>query len=101
MFVVATVAILISFALVMVRAVKGPSVFDRALAGNAIGMLAILLLAAIGFLTERPELLDIALTHRRQNLIGTLVVLELFCDGTLALYSEVEGPTYRTSSSKC
>ena len=91
MFVVATFAILISFALVMVRAVKGPSVFDRALAGNAIGMLAILLLAAIGFLTQRPEFLDIALTYGLLNLIGTLAVLKFFRHGDLALDSEEEG----------
>lgn len=93
MFVVATIAILVSFALVMVRAVKGPSVFDRALAGNATGMLAILLLAVIGFLTERPEFLDIALTYGLLNLIGTLAVLKFFRHGDLAQDTEEESGT--------
>ncbi len=91
MFVLATAAILIAFALVMVRAVKGPTVFDRALAGNSIGMLAILLLAAIGFLFERPEFLDIALTYGLLNLIATLAVLKFFRHGDLACDPEEEG----------
>ncbi len=91
MFVLATAAILIAFALVMVRAVKGPTVFDRALAGNSIGMLAILLLAAIGFLFERPEFLDIALTYGLLNLIATLAVLNFFRHGDLACDPEEEG----------
>nr|TFG55114.1 MAG: pH regulation protein F [Hyphomicrobiales bacterium] len=91
MFVVATAAILVSFALVMARAIKGPTVFDRALAGNSIGMLAILLLAAVGFLFERPAFLDIALTYGLLNLIGTLAVLKFFRHGDLAFDSEEEG----------
>lgn len=90
MFVVATAAILVSFAFVMIRAIKGPTVFDRALAGNAIGMLAILMLASVGFLTDRPEFLDIALTYGLLNLIGTLAVLKFFRHGDLAFDSEEE-----------
>ena len=45
--------------LAVARALKGPTVFDRVLAGNSVGTLAILLLAVVGFLTGRPEWLDI------------------------------------------
>ena len=90
MFVVATAAILAAFALVMARAIKGPTVFDRALAGNSIGMLAILMLASVGFLTERPEFLDIALTYGLLNLIATLAVLKFFRHGDLAQDSDEE-----------
>ena len=84
MFVAAAVAILVALALAIVRAIKGPTVFDRVLAGNSVGTLAILLLAVIGFLTGRPEFLDIGLTYGLLNLIGTLAVLKFFRHGDLA-----------------
>jgi multicomponent Na+:H+ antiporter subunit F len=88
MFVAAAAAILVSLALAMTRAIKGPTVFDRVLAGNSIGTLAIMLLAVIGFLTERPEFLDIGLTYGLLNLIGTLAVLKFFRHGDLAYDGE-------------
>ena len=59
MFAGAAAALLVAFALAILRAIKGPTVFDRVLAGNTVGSLAILLLAVFGFLTGRPEFLDI------------------------------------------
>ena len=64
MFAVATVAVLVAMLLAVVRAIRGPTVFDRVLAGNTIGTLAILLLAVVSFLTGRPEWLDIGLDVR-------------------------------------
>jgi multicomponent Na+:H+ antiporter subunit F len=84
MFAVAVAAILLALGLALVRAIRGPTVFDRVLAGNAVGTLAILLLAAVGFLTGRPEFLDIGLTYGLLNLIGTLAVLKFFRHGDLA-----------------
>lgn len=84
MFAVAAIAVLIALALVIVRGILGPTVFDRALAANSVGSLAILLLAVIGFLTGRPEFLDIGLTYGLLNMIGTLAVLKFFRHGDLA-----------------
>ncbi|MEW5965274.1 MAG: monovalent cation/H+ antiporter complex subunit F [Pseudomonadota bacterium] len=84
MFAVAALAIISALALVVIRAILGPTVFDRVLAANAIGTLAILLLAVVGFLTGRPEWLDIAITYGLLNLIGTLAVLNFFQHGDLA-----------------
>lgn len=84
MFAVAAIAVLVSLALIIVRAILGPTVFDRALAANSVGSLAILLLAVIGFLTGRPEFLDIGLTYGLLNMIGTLAVLKFFRHGDLA-----------------
>lgn len=91
MFGAAAAAILISLALVIARAIKGPTVFDRVLAGNSVGTLAIMLLAIMGFLTGRPEFLDIGLTYGLLNLIGTLAVLKFFRHGDLA-YDETGEP---------
>jgi multicomponent Na+:H+ antiporter subunit F len=90
MFAVAALAILVALALVIVRAVKGPTVFDRVLAGNSVGSLAIMLLAVFGFLTGRPEFLDIGLTYGLLNLIATLAVLKFFRHGDLAYDTEEE-----------
>jgi multicomponent Na+:H+ antiporter subunit F len=84
MFIAATMAVLVALILVVGRAVAGPTVFDRVLAGNSVGTLAIMLLAAIGFLTGRPEWLDIGLTYGLLNTIGTLAILKFFRHGDLA-----------------
>jgi len=91
MFAVAAAAILIAITMVAIRAIRGPSVFDRVLAANSIGTLAILLLAAVGFLTGRPEWLDIGLTYGLLNLIGMLAVLKFFRHGDLAYDAEEDG----------
>jgi multicomponent Na+:H+ antiporter subunit F len=83
-FTAAAAAILVALTLTILRALKGPTVFDRVLAGNAVGSLAILLLAVFGFLTGRPEFLDVGLTYGLLNLIGTLAVLKFFRHGDLA-----------------
>lgn len=88
MFAVAAMAVLVAIILVVIRAIRGPSVFDRVLAANSIGTLAILLLAAVGFLTGRPEWLDIGLTYGLLNLIGMLAVLKFFRHGDLAYDAE-------------
>jgi multicomponent Na+:H+ antiporter subunit F len=84
MFTAAIIAILVALVMVVGRAIAGPSVFDRVLAANSVGTLAILLLAAIGFLTGRPEWLDIAITYGLLNVIGTLAILKFFRHGDLA-----------------
>jgi multicomponent Na+:H+ antiporter subunit F len=84
MFAAAALALLVSLALAVTRAIKGPTVFDRVLAGNMVGSLAILLLAVFGFLTGRPEFLDLVLTYGLLNMIGTLAVLKFFRHGDLA-----------------
>ncbi|MGH1349682.1 MAG: monovalent cation/H+ antiporter complex subunit F [Methyloligellaceae bacterium] len=89
-FFTAAVAILVSLTLAVIRALKGPTVFDRVLAGNAVGTLSILLLAVFGFMTNRPEFLDIGITYGLLNLIGTVAVLKFFRHGDLSHDGEEE-----------
>lgn len=84
MFAVGTCAIIAALVLVVVRVIKGPTVFDRVLAANSVGTLAILLLAVIGFLNGRPEWLDLGITYGALNVIGTLAILKFFRHGDLA-----------------
>lgn len=83
MYAAAAVALLATLALLLVRAVKGPTVFDRLLASNTIGNVAVLLLAIIGFLTGRPDFLDLALVYGLLNIVGTIAVLKFFRHGGL------------------
>lgn len=83
MFAAAAVALLATLALLLVRAIKGPTVFDRLLASNTIGNVAVLLLAVIGFLTGRPDFLDLALVYGLLNIVGTIAVLKFFRHGRL------------------
>ena len=74
MFSAATIAVLVTMLLVLVRAFLGPTVYDRILAANSFGTLTVLLISVFGFLTERPEFLDIALVYALINFIGTIAV---------------------------
>ena len=83
MFAAAAVAILVALVLALVRAIAGPTVFDRALAANSIGTLAMMMLAVFGFLTGRPEFLDLAILYGLLNVVGTIAVLKFFRYGDL------------------
>jgi len=93
MFVAAILAVLAALILTVVRALKGPTVFDRLLAANSVGTAAILLLALFGFMTGRPEFLDIGLLYALLNVIGTLAVLKFFRYGSLGHGGEEEAET--------
>jgi multicomponent Na+:H+ antiporter subunit F len=84
MFAAAMFAVVAALVLVIARVVKGPTLFDRVLAANTVGTLAILLLAVLGFLNGRPEWLDLGITYGVLNLIGTLAILKFFRHGDLA-----------------
>lgn len=90
MFSVAAIAVALAHVFAVWRAIKGPTVFDRVLAANTIGTAAILLLSVLGFLTERPEFLDIGITYGLLNLIGTLAVLKFFRYGDLSRVADEE-----------
>ena len=76
MFAAAAIAILVTMALALVRALLGPTVFDRILALNMVGTKTTLLIAVLGFLTGRPDFLDIALIYALINFIGMIAVLK-------------------------
>ena len=78
MYYAVTIALLITMALALVRAVLGPTVYDRVLAVNMAGTKTVLLLAVITFLFDRPSFLDLALAYALINFIGVLAVLEFF-----------------------
>ncbi len=83
MFEVASISLLIALTGIIARAILGPTVFDRTQAVNTAGTVAMLLLAVVGFLTGRPDFLDIAIIYGLLNVIGTIAVLKYFRHGDL------------------
>lgn len=76
MYIAVSLAILVTMVLALVRALRGPTLYDRILAVNMFGTKTALLLAVIAFLVGRPDFLDLALAYALINLVGVLVVLE-------------------------
>ncbi len=83
MFAAALLAILVTMALVLIRALLGPTIYDRILALNSFGTKTVLLIAVYGFLTGRPDFLDIAIVYALINFAGTIAVLKYFEYGDL------------------
>ena len=81
MILVAALALILSMALVLARALRGPTRYDRILAANNLGTKTALLIAVYGFLDGRPDFLDIALAYALINFIGIIAVLKYFAGG--------------------
>ena len=77
-FAVAAIALVVTMALAIARAVAGPTVFDRILAANAFGTKTVLLIAVLGFLTGRPDFLDLGLVYALINFIGVIAAMKYF-----------------------
>lgn len=78
MFVVAIIAVFIAILFVLFRLFAGPTLYDRVIAVNLFGTLTVLLIGLMGFLTSRPDFLDIAMLYALMNFIGTIAVLKFF-----------------------
>lgn len=70
-------AIMVTMALAVCRALLGPSVFDRILAVNMFGTKAVLLVAIFAFYSGRHDLLDISLLYSLLNFVGVIAALRL------------------------
>ena len=71
----ATIAILVVMVLAIIRAIFGPTLYDRILAVNMFGTKTVLLLSLLGFIMGRPEFLDIAIVYALINFISVIGVL--------------------------
>ena len=74
----AAIAIFIAMIFMLIRLFEGPTLYDRVLAVNTFGTQTVLLIGVFGFLTERPEFLDIALLYALINFVGTIAILKFF-----------------------
>jgi multicomponent Na+:H+ antiporter subunit F len=81
---IALLGVLVTMGLTLVRAVLGPSVYDRILSVNTFGTATVLFISVLGFFTGRPDFLDLALLYALLNFIGTIAILKYFKHGSLA-----------------
>ena len=87
MYFAVAIAILVVMVLALVRALLGPTLFDRILAINTFGTKTVLLIAVLGLIAGRFDFIDIALVYALINFISIVAVLRF------AEYSDnTEGP---------
>ena len=77
MYIAVTITILLAIAIGLVRAFRGPTLYDRVMAANMIGTLTVLMVSVLGFMTGRPEFLDIALVYVLISFVSTIAVLRV------------------------
>ena len=98
MFIAVALAILITMALALARALLGPTVYDRIAAANMFGTKTVLLIAVVAFLSGRTDLLDIALVYALINFIGVIAVLRLVEYGEFHSNGKPKSDTTQESS---
>ncbi|MCH2457651.1 MAG: cation:proton antiporter [Henriciella sp.] len=75
---IAAVAIIIAIGLTLVRALLGPTLYDRVLAVNSLGTKIVLFIGFLGFVLGRPDWLDIAVLYALINFVSTIAILKFF-----------------------
>ncbi|MDR9365729.1 MAG: monovalent cation/H+ antiporter complex subunit F [Balneolaceae bacterium] len=74
-FLLSAIVLTIIIAVPLVRVLKGPTVFDRLLAANAIATKTIVLICIIGYLYGRIDMfIDITLAYAILGFVGSLVI---------------------------
>lgn len=86
--IITALAILGTMALALVRALKGPTVYDRIVAVNVFGTKTVLVVALISFVSGHADLIDVALVYALINFIAIVAVLKLVKMRDLAGASE-------------
>ena len=74
----AIIAVLVTMILALIRALLGPTGYDRMLAANAFGTKTVLLIALGGYALSWNSFLDIALLYALINFVGTIAVMRFF-----------------------
>jgi multicomponent Na+:H+ antiporter subunit F len=76
-------AVLVAMALALLRALLGPTTWDRILAVNMFGTKTVLFIALLGAISGRGDYLDIALVYAMINFIAVVAVMRLAESGRL------------------
>lgn len=79
----AAVAVLVTMALAVTRALLGPTLFDRILAVNMFGTKTVLFIALLAGVSGRGDYLDVALVYAMINFIATVALMKYFEQGHL------------------
>ncbi len=89
-YLIAVLLIFATMALALVRAFRGPTVYDRIVAANVFGTKTVLVVALISVLSGNGDLIDVALVYALINFIAVIAVLKLVRHGDLATAGDVE-----------
>jgi multicomponent Na+:H+ antiporter subunit F len=84
MFEIPTFIILFAMTMALFSAIIGRTVYDKILAVNIFGTVTVLFIALFGFLSDRPDFLDIALVYALINFISTVAILKFFEYGDIS-----------------
>ena len=77
-FLIALLMLFIAMILVLLRLYKGPTLYDRVLSTNSFGTQTVLFIGVLGFLSGRPDFLDIALLYALINFVSKIAILKFF-----------------------
>ena len=77
-FLTTLICLFIAMVLVLIRLYNGPTLYDRVLSANSFGTHTVMFIGILGFLTGRPDFLDIALLYALINFVGTIAILKFF-----------------------
>mgnify|MGYP003626819790 CR=1 FL=1 len=78
MLLAATLAILLTMVLTLIRAVLGPTAYDRMLATNLFGTKIVLLIAVAGYALGWSSFVDVALLYAMINFVSTIAIMRFF-----------------------
>lgn len=75
---IAIFILLLGMGMLLFRAHKGPTAYDRILSANIFGTVTVLTIALLSGLERNPMLLDVALLYGLINFIATIALLRYF-----------------------
>ncbi len=78
MFTAISIIILVVMVIALIRAVLGPTLYDRILAVNVVGTKTVLLISVLSVTAGRGDMVDIALVYALINFISIIAVLRFF-----------------------
>ena len=68
----------VCFLCLMIRAILGPTVFDRILVMNGFGTYIVVFIVAIGEVFKTPYFIDVAIIYALINFVTTVALLRYF-----------------------
>ncbi len=70
------VVLLVGMFMILIRAIAGPTVYDRILATNALGTKTIVFVTLLGYVSGRTEFIDMAIIYALVSFITTIAILK-------------------------
>lgn len=70
------VVMIVGMFMILIRAIAGPTVYDRILATNALGTKTIVFVTLLGYISGRTEFIDMAIIYALISFITTIAILK-------------------------